>query len=92
MVKGRIVRLTRIAAASLALSLGMPILAQDTAQAPAPAPAAEPKPGGVEEIIVTATKREANIQEVPIAVSAFQGDELTERGIDEVEDLTQVSP
>ena len=56
--------------------------------------AAEPEAAtrGVEEIIITATKRDANIQEVPIAVSAFQGDELEARRIDEIEDLAQVSP
>ncbi len=92
MVQGRLVRLSLGAAAGFALSIATPLFGQEAAPAPAAEPAVQPKPGGVEEIIVTATKREANIQEIPIAVSAFQGDELTERGIDEVEDLTQVSP
>jgi outer membrane receptor protein involved in Fe transport len=64
------------------------VLAQEAAPAPAPPPAERE----VEEIIVTATKREANIQDVPIAVSAFQGEELAARRIDEVEDLAQISP
>ncbi|HEY8120156.1 MAG TPA: Plug domain-containing protein, partial [Myxococcota bacterium] len=88
---------SQIAFAAIAtIAIGLPTFAQDAAPAPAPppAPAAAPAPEqrDVEEIIVTATKREANIQDVPIAVSAFQGDELAQRGIDEIEDLAQVSP
>ena len=59
--------------------------------------AAAPEParryaGGIEEITVTATKREANIQDVPIAISAFTGDDLQRRGIQELEALQQVAP
>jgi len=78
-----------------ALTLVTPAIAQDAppAEAPAPAPAvAQVDDRGIEEIIVTATKREANIQDIPIAVSAFQAEELSARRIDEIEDLAQVSP
>jgi outer membrane receptor protein involved in Fe transport len=75
------------------LALPLPIAAQDAPETPAAAPAPAPEPSrDVEEIIVTATKREANIQDVPIAVSAFQAEELSARRIDEIEDLAQVSP
>ncbi len=84
-------------AVAATLLLGGSAFAQDeqAAEGEAAARAAEEpaaRQGGVEEIIVTATKREANIQDIPIAVSAFQGDELTARGIDEVEDLEEISP
>ncbi|MEE9279148.1 MAG: TonB-dependent receptor, partial [Myxococcota bacterium] len=46
----------------------------------------------IEEITVTATKREENIQDVPIAISAFSGVDLQRRGIRDVQDLQQVSP
>ena len=38
----------------------------------------------VEEIIVTATKREESIQDVPIAVSAFSGADLEARGVQDI--------
>ena len=46
----------------------------------------------IEEIVVTATKREASIQDIPIAISAFTGEDLSTRGITEVYDLQQVAP
>ena len=46
----------------------------------------------IEEIVVTATKREASIQDIPIAISAFTGEDLSARGITEVYDLQQVAP
>lgn len=56
------------------------------------AQAEEDSPAGIEEIIVTATKREQSIQDVPIAVSAFAAEDLQARGIAELEDLQQISP
>ena len=46
----------------------------------------------IEVIIVTATKREEFIQEVPIAVSAFSGEDLTARGVHDLYGLMEVSP
>jgi iron complex outermembrane receptor protein len=40
-----------------------------------------------EEIIVTATKREANPQDLGLAITAFSGEDLRERRIDTVSDL-----
>ncbi len=48
--------------------------------------------GIVEEIIVTATKREESIQDVPIAVSAFSGEDLNARGVQDIYGLQEVSP
>jgi len=41
----------------------------------------------LEEVIVTAQKREQNLQDVPIAVSAFTGEMLAQSGVKDVFDL-----
>ena len=46
----------------------------------------------IEEIMVTATKREASIYEVPISISAFEGDKLAEQGIIEIVDIGKFVP
>ncbi|MEO1201133.1 MAG: TonB-dependent receptor [Pseudomonadota bacterium] len=46
----------------------------------------------VEEITVTAAKREQSIYEVPIAVSAFDGDRLIEQGIVNIYDVGKFVP
>lgn len=46
----------------------------------------------VEEIVVTAQKREQSLQEVGIAVSAFTGDTLTELGIQDTAALSDLIP
>ena len=45
-----------------------------------------------EEITVTAAKREQNIYEVPIAVSAFEGDKLAQQGIVDIVDIGKFVP
>jgi iron complex outermembrane receptor protein len=45
-----------------------------------------------EEITVTATKREQNIYEVPIALSAFDGDKLAQQGIVDLVDVGKFVP
>ena len=59
-------------------------LAAVTARAPAP--------GAVETIVVTAQKKEENIQQVPIAVTALSQEQLTERQIAGGPDLVKEVP
>lgn len=47
---------------------------------------------GLEEIVVTAQKREQNLQDVPVAVTALTADALANRGIQEVTDITRAVP
>jgi iron complex outermembrane recepter protein len=47
---------------------------------------------GLEEILVTARYREENIQTTPIAISAFSGEELELRSIENVEDIGLAIP
>lgn len=57
------------------------------------APAEETQPEtGIQEIIVTAQKRAENVQSVPIAISAFAGAALAERGVNSVSALAAVAP
>lgn len=48
--------------------------------------------GAIEEIIVTARKREESLQTVPIAVTAFTGADLQARGITSTTDLSGATP
>jgi len=56
--------------------------------------AAEQQPGGntLEEIVVTAQKREESLQKVPIAVSAFSSEALKERSVQTIADLRSAAP
>jgi iron complex outermembrane receptor protein len=47
---------------------------------------------GLEEIVVTATRREENLQEVPISIIAITGDNLEMRGLDNLEELSHGVP
>ncbi len=46
----------------------------------------------LEEIVVTARRREETAQEVPIPISAFSSEQLTERGITEIKNIEQITP
>jgi len=47
---------------------------------------------GIQEIVVTAQKRAQSAQQVPIAISAFDGNSLRERAVGSVSQLSAVSP
>lgn len=74
------------AAAAAALCAVPAVLAQD---APAAKPAAT---GGLEEVIVTARRREEQLQDVPIAITAFSGEALVLRGAADIAELAQSVP
>lgn len=50
------------------------------------------KGSAIEEIMVTATKREESIVEVPLAIIAFSGDFTRDVNLDDVKDLITYSP
>ncbi len=62
--------------------------------APASAQTSEPgaKSGGLGEIVVTAQRREENLQEVPIAVNAIGSDTLDKLGVSDTSSLVQAVP
>jgi len=47
---------------------------------------------GSQEIVVTATRREERIQDVPLSITAFQQEELTEKGIVGFEGIARETP
>jgi iron complex outermembrane receptor protein len=46
----------------------------------------------IEEIVVSARKRDERVQDVPISIAAFSGDQLAERGSNDLYDLTRFTP
>jgi len=61
----------------------------------APAAFAQNAPGGgnaIEEVVVTARKREESLQSVPVAVSAFSGEQLTRQGVRSADDIARQTP
>src|SRR3984957_7646350 len=47
---------------------------------------------GLEEIVVTATRREERLQDVPISVLAFSQEKLDAQGLKNIDDLARLSP
>ncbi len=77
----RIRSMLLLAAGATALHAGSAVAQTDTAVA-----------STLEEIVVTATKRATNIQDTPIAIRAFTGDDLIKSGVSDVNGLTRVAP
>lgn len=67
-------------------ALASPTLAQDAVPAEATATV------GLEEIVVTARKREERLQDTPIAISAFSAEGLEQRAINTVTELGDFAP
>ena len=72
------------------LALGARLaLAQEAPEAPeTPAISAR----SIEEIVVTARKKQESIQDVPISITAFEGNFLQEAGIDDLHELAEFAP
>ena len=55
--------------------------------------AAADKPAqGLEEIVVTATRREQRLEDVPISVTAFSQERMDHQGLRGIDDLTRLTP
>lgn len=83
------IRFTGVSCAALALALGAaPTLAQDAASAQADSE------GGysANTIVVTAQFREQDLQETPIAISAFDADALEQRGVSDIVGAANLAP
>ena len=60
------------------------------AQTAAPAPAADE--AGTPDIIVTARKRSENLQDVPLAITAFGSEQIKEQRIERLADVAKLTP
>jgi iron complex outermembrane recepter protein len=54
--------------------------------------AAQAPEAGLEEVVVTAERREQKLQDVPVAATVFTGEELARRGVTNLNDIQQVAP
>ena len=72
------VRLCCVSLAALSAAISAPALAQDS--------------GEIDEIIVTAQKREQNLQDVPIVVTAVDAELLRDAGVRDIKDLQILTP
>lgn len=93
--------LTSVAIAAQALFVATPVMALEEASVVELTPADESAAAPVtsqsanrfmEEVVVTAQKREENLQDVPISVSAFSAETLSAKGITNPTDLQLVTP
>ncbi|KPL69529.1 TonB-dependent receptor [Erythrobacter sp. SG61-1L] len=76
-------RFAPVSLAVLATALATPAFAQD---------AGTEDQGGIREIVVTAQKRAEDVQDVPIAISAFDATSLQERAVGSVAALSGITP
>jgi iron complex outermembrane recepter protein len=68
------------------------VLCATGAYAQSPAPADDANVGGLEEVIVTARKREEKLQDVPLSVTAFTAEQIARDGIKDIEDAIAADP
>ena len=74
--------MVRAATALLLATASSGALAQDVTETPQAS-----DEGGIAEIVVTAQKREENLQDTPISIVAFGSDALEQKGVNSLSDL-----
>ncbi len=75
-----------------ALLVGASALAVGAIAAPALADTADNQAVMMTETVVTAERREVNLQDVPVAISAFTGEQRDIQGINTIQDMTNFTP
>ncbi len=84
------------AAVSLAAALALPVLAAPAFAEPAPQAVGEADFEQAQEfedsIVVTARKREEDVQKIPISITAFTADAIEERSLKDLSDLADYTP
>ncbi|MDB5582551.1 MAG: TonB-dependent receptor [Bradyrhizobium sp.] len=91
----KVINATSLFGLTVVLCAAGPAWAQERERQPLPQPQPQPQQaeaGGLEDIVVTATKRSENLQNVPVAVSAISSADLTKQGVFETSDLNHSMP
>jgi len=70
----------------------LPLASVDAGALPADAASVAQSTGGLEEIIVTARRREEPLQKVPVSVAALTYDQMEERSLVTLQDVSQATP
>lgn len=83
----------RILAVAICAALNLPAHAQQTAEAPeAAAPASAEQPAELDTIVVTSTKREELMRDVPVAISVISAEDIDTAGLDSAADIAPMVP
>jgi iron complex outermembrane receptor protein len=85
MRRTRSAHLTGLVGLTLASLAALPLVAEAQQQPPAQAE----QPGALQEVIVTATKRSVNLQEVPFSVSSTSQEQIRNSGAIDIVDLAR---
>jgi iron complex outermembrane recepter protein len=75
-----------------AVSVLLGLLATGASHAQEQAAAAETAPAGLQEVVVTATRREESLSKVPISVTALTEEALDARGIKDFSEVARFTP
>ncbi len=76
----------------LALTLGMAVHSAHAQTTPSPDQKASGKESALEEIVVTAEKRESTVQKTPISMTAISQAEILARGFEDFRSIAQETP
>jgi iron complex outermembrane receptor protein len=76
------IRLALAAVAACSLPVSGPVVAAETGA----------EAGGIEQVVVTARRREESLQDVPVAITALTAEQLLEQNVRTLEDMTAYVP
>ena len=81
--------ISRHASSAILAAAVCAVLASGAARAAGPGGASETAPGALEEVVVTAQKRAANLQDVPFSVAATSQEQIRNSGSSNIVDLAR---
>jgi iron complex outermembrane recepter protein len=80
------------ARATLRLSIAAVLASGAPTMTPAIAADSPQAEGAIEQVVVTARRREESLQDVPVAITALTGEQLLEQNVRTLEDMTAYAP